>query len=83
MPCRAAEEGSRRSAKGRKAKMRLRVASLLPPVRRVLYTSLVVPAPIVCFPPGEENRERALLAVRRFLFAMRLLFRLLCPAGEQ
>ena len=32
---------------------------------------------------GEENRERELLAVRRFLFAMRLLFRLLCPAGER
>ena len=34
-------------------------------------------------PSGEENRERELLAVRRFLFAMRLLFRLLCPAGER
>ena len=35
------------------------------------------------FSVGEENRERELLAVRRFLFAMRLLFRLLCPVGEQ
>ena len=34
-------------------------------------------------PSGEENRERELLAVQRFLFAMRLLFRLLCPAGER
>ena len=34
--------------------MRLRVASHLPPVRRVLYTSLVVPAPIVCFPPEKK-----------------------------
>lgn len=57
MPCRRGGEGSRCGAKGRKAKMRLRVASHLPPVRRVLCTSLVVPAPIVCFPPGEENRE--------------------------
>ena len=54
MPCRRGGEGSRWGAKGRKAKMRLRVASHLPPVRRVLYTSLVVPAPIVCFPPEKK-----------------------------
>ena len=56
MSCRVAEE-RHLGAKGLKPKMRLRVASHLPPVRRVLCTSLVVPAPIVCFPPGEENRE--------------------------
>ena len=72
MPCRRGGEGSRRGAKGRKAKMRLRVASHLPPVRRVLYTSLVVPAPIVCFPPGEENREHEFPTAHSFLFAVRL-----------
>ena len=82
MPCRRGGEGSHRSAKGRSAKMRLRIASHLPPVRRVLYTSLVVPAPIVCFPPGEGNRARELLSVRSFLFAVRLLFRLLRAAGK-
>lgn len=69
MPCRRGGEGSRCGAKGRKAKMRLRVASHLPPVRRVLCTSLVVPAPIVCFPPGEENREHEFPTAHSFLFA--------------
>ena len=84
MPCRRGGEGSRRGAKGRKAKMRLRVASHLPPVRRVLYTSLVVPAPIVCFPPGEENCEHEFPTAHSFLFAARLPFRCLArPAtGE-
>jgi len=83
MPWRAAEEGSHRSAKGRKAKMRLRVASHVPPVRRVLYTSLVVPAPIVCFPPGEENCEHEFPTGHSFLFAARLLFRCLPPPGDR
>lgn len=83
MSCRRGGEGSRRGAKGRKAKMRLRVASHLPPVRRVLYTSLVVPAPIVCSPSGEGSRARELLSVRSFLFAARLPFRCLRPSGER
>ena len=48
MPCRRGGEGSRCGAKGRKAKMCLRVDSRPLPVRRVLCTSLVVPTPIVC-----------------------------------
>lgn len=83
MPCRRGGEGSRRGAKGRKAKMRLRVASHLPPVRRVLYTPLVVPAPIVCSPSGEGSRARELLSVRSFLFAARLPFRCLPPPGDR
>ena len=83
MPCRRGGEGSRRGAKGRKAKIRLCVASHLPPVRRVLYTSLVVLAPIVCFPPGEENREHEFPTAHSFLFAMRLLFCLFCTTGER
>ena len=83
MSCRRGGEGSRRGAKGRKAKMRLRVASHLPPVRRVLYTPLVVPAPVVCSPSGEENREREFPTTHRFLFAARLPFRGLRPTGER
>ena len=83
MPCRRGGEGSQCGAKGRKAKMRLRVASHLPPVRRVLYTPLVVPAPIVCSPPGEENREREFPIAHSFLFAAWLPFRWLRPAGER
>ena len=37
----------------------------------------------VSSPPGEENRERELLSVRSFLFAVRLLFRLLRAAGDR
>ena len=33
----------------------------------------------VCFPPGEENREREFPTAHSFLFAARLLF----PAGER
>ena len=83
MPCRRGGEGCRRGAKGRKAKMRLRVDSRPLPVRRVLYTSLVVPAPIDCFPPGEENRERKFPTAHSFLFAARLPFRCLRPTGER
>ena len=83
MPCRRGGEGSQCGAKGRKAKMRLRVASHLPPVRRVLYTPLVVPAPIVCFPPGEENREHEFPTAHSFLFAARLPFRCLRPSGDR
>ena len=53
MPCRRGGEGSHRSAKGRSAKMRLRIASHVPPVRGVPCTSLVV------------LRPDCLLAVRR------------------
>ena len=34
-------------------------------------------------PSGEENHERELLIVRRFLFAMRLLSRLALPANGE
>ena len=67
----------------RSAKMRLCIASHLLPPRGVPCTSLVVSAPIVCFPPGEENCEHEFPNVRSFLFAMRLLFRLLHPAGKR
>ena len=83
MPCRRGGEGSRCGAKGRKAKMRLRVASHLPPVRRVLYTPLVVPAPVVCFPPGEENCEYEFPTAHSFLFDVRLPFRGLRPTGDR
>lgn len=58
MPCRRGGEGSRCGAKGRKAKMRLRVASHLPPVRRVLCTSLVVLRPD-CLLPARRRKSGA------------------------
>ncbi len=37
----------------------------------------------VCFPPGEENREREFPTAHSFLFAARLLFRGLRSPGER